>query len=123
MGATQKNIPITIAAGASLSNPALIGDHTLVGMLVPASWTSAVFTFQISFDEGVTFYNLYDDGGNEVTLSPTLIGSVAQYLALSPDPYGGATMLKVRSGTQGSPVNQTAAAAIELVTKKIFPIR
>jgi hypothetical protein len=122
MGATQKNIPVTIAAGASLSNPALIGDHTLVGIYIPANWTTASLSFQISFDEGVTFHNLYDDSGTEVNLTPTM-SFLPQYFALSPDPFGGIVLICVRSGTQGSPVVQVTAAPLTLVTKKIFPVR
>ena len=123
MSALQKAIPVTIAAGASLSNGALLGDHTLVGIQMPATWTPASLTFQISYDDGATWHNLYDDGGNEVTLSPNLLGGVSQYLAVSPDPFGGIVLIAVRSGTQAAPVNQVSAAALTLITRKFFPVR
>ena len=115
----QKALPITIASGASLSNGALIGDHVLVGIQMPAAWTAASLTFQTSFDGGASWKNLYDDAGNEVTLSPT--SPAGKYLSVSPDPFGGSLFLKVRSGTAGVPVNQAATRSLTLITRKVFP--
>ena len=119
MAGHQKALPILIASGASLSNGALIGDHVLVGIQMPAAWTAASLTFQTSFDAGVNWHDLYDDGGNEVTLSPT--SPDGKYLAVSPDPFGGSMFLKVRSGTSGTPVDQAADRSLVLITRKVFP--
>ena len=121
MAGMQKVLPIVISNGTSLSNAALLGDHCLVGMMMSAGWDAASMTFQISFDNGVTWQNLWDDSGNEVTLAPT--SPAGKYMALSPDPYGGIEFIKVRSGTSGSPVNQTADRDISLITRKVFPLR
>ena len=60
---------VTIAATASLSDAArLPNGHEVVGITMPAAWTAANLTFQASPD-GSTFYNLYDDEGNEVTVT------------------------------------------------------
>ena len=117
----SKQLPVTIANGASLSNGALLGDHVLVGIQMSAAWTAASLTFQISYDDGATWHNLYDDSGTEVTLSP--VSPAGLYLALSPDPFGGIVLIKVRSGTSGTPVNQAAARSLILITRKIFPVR
>jgi hypothetical protein len=121
MSLLQKAIPVTIANAASLSNAALLGDQVLVGIAMSAAWTAASLTFQVSFDDGVTWTDLYDDAGVEVKLSPT--SPDGKYLALSPDPFGGVLWLKVRSGTTGTPVAQSAARSLTLVTRKLFPGR
>jgi hypothetical protein len=121
MGANLKSLPITILSGASLSNAALIGDHVFVGLQMPAAWTAASMTFQVSDDDGVTWHNLYDDGGNEVTINPTTPAGLR--LAITPDAFGGVTFLKIRSGTSGAPVVQGADRALTVITRKLFPIR
>ena len=42
-----------IAAGTALSGPVPLGALTLVGISMPAAWTAAPLTFQVSPD-GVT---------------------------------------------------------------------
>jgi hypothetical protein len=117
----QGTRPITILSGASLSNAALLGDSVLVGIQMPAAWTAASLTFQVSDDGGATWKDLYDDAGVEVTLSPT--SPAGKRMAVSPDPFGGIVLIKVRSGTSGVPVVQGADRALVLVTRKVFPLR
>jgi hypothetical protein len=116
-----KVIPVTIAAGASLSGGALLGDDVLVGIKMPAAWTAASLSFRISYDAGASWNDLYDDSGSEVVLSPAT--PTGKYLGITPDPFGGITLIAVRSGTTGTPVNQTVAAPLVLVARKTFPIR
>jgi len=121
MSAVQKTIPVLIASGTALSNGALLGDHVLVGIQMSAAWSAASLTFQISYDLGASFHDLYDDSGSEVTLAPA--APAGKYLQISPDPFGGIVLLKVRSGTTGTPVNQAADRNLILTTRKLFPIR
>ena len=44
----------TIGTGASLSQQIDLGAMTLVGIVMPASWTAAGLTFQVSADGGVS---------------------------------------------------------------------
>ena len=107
--------PATIAAGASLSGPVSLGALTLVGISMPAVWTTAPLTFQVSPD-GVTWQELYDGAGNEVTIT----AAAGQFIIPLADPsylWRGINMLQVRSGTAGSPVNQVAAAVVNIVTR------
>lgn len=120
MARTLKALAVTIPSGQSMSNPALLGDHVLVGIRMPAAWDAASLTFQISYDNGASWQNLFDDGGNEVTLSPA--SPAGLYLAVSPDPFGGIILLKVRSGTSATPVNQTATRAMTLIGRKVFSL-
>ena len=105
----------TIAAGASLSGVVSLTEHTLHGIAIPAVWTTANLTFQVSLD-GTTFFELYDDAGNEIVVT----APAGAYLALDPTRWRPINCLKIRSGTSGIPVNQTVAAAITLNTKQIF---
>jgi hypothetical protein len=105
----------SIAAGASLSGEVGLGAFTLVGISMPAVWTTAALTFQTSIDDA-TWQELYDDAGNEVSIT----GAAGQFLILPKYPsyiWRGVNLLKVRSGTSGSPVNQVAAATVTLITR------
>jgi hypothetical protein len=108
--------PATIAAGASLSGPCALGALTLVGISMPAAWTAAPLTFQVSPDGGVTWQELYDGAGNEVTVQ----AAAGQFIVPLADPsyvWRGVNMVQVRSGTLGAPVVQVAGAVINLVTR------
>jgi len=107
------NTTATIAATASLSPQVDIGPGRLVGLLVPSGWTAANITFQASPDGGVTWGNLFTSLGAEVTV----VAVAGQFNAIDPTYLQGVVSLKVRSGTSGSPVAQTAAVAVTLVTK------
>ena len=108
--------PATIAAGASVSGPVPLGALTLVGISMPAVWTPAFLTFQVSPDGGTTWQELYDGSGNEVTVS----AAAGQFIIplLNPSYYWrGINLVQVRSGTVAAPVNQVAAAVVNLVTR------
>jgi len=107
--------PATIAAGTALSGPCALGALTLVGISMPTVWTAAPLTFQVSPD-GVTWQELYDGAGNEVTVT----AAAGQFVIPLADPsylWRGVNLVQVRSGTAAAPVNQVAAAVINLVTR------
>lgn len=107
-----------IANGASLSqaieNIGLGAASALVGIEMPAAWTAANLTFQVSFD-GDTYKDLYDKDGNEVTVT----AAASRYIGLIPSLFAGIRHLKVRSGTSGTPVNQGAARTLRLVVREV----
>ena len=105
----------TIASGTSLSAEVPLGQKTLVGIVLPAAWTSASLTFQATPDD-INFSELYDGAGNAVTLT----AAAGQFIQIDPTKWRGITGIKVRSGTAASPVNQAAAAAITLVTRTVY---
>lgn len=109
---------VTIAAGQSLSAAVSIGSKSLVGIVMPAAWSTAGLTFQASSDGGATFRELYDDAGNEVTIS-SASAAASQQIALNPTYWRCVNLLKVRSGTAGTPVTQTPAATLTLVVRGI----
>jgi hypothetical protein len=107
MSAVNRTATATIALGASLSGGIYLGAGQLCGLVLPTGWDTASITFQSSMD-GTIWLDFYDDGGNEVVLTP----ATAKYTPLDAGTFGGVVYLKVRSGTAGSPVNQSAARAI-----------
>ena len=105
----------TIAAGGSLSAEVALGEKTLVGIVMPAVWTAAGLTFQAAPDD-VNFCELYDGAGSEVTLT----AAASQFVQVDPTKWRGITGIKIRSGTSASPVIQTAAAVLTLITRTIY---
>jgi hypothetical protein len=109
------NQDVTIAASASLSGAArLPNGHVLVGIVMPAAWTAANLTFQAS-EDGAAYANLYDENGNEVTVT----AAAARYIRLAPADWCAAPFLKVRSGAAASAVNQAAARTLTLITRPV----
>jgi hypothetical protein len=107
-------VTCTIASGATgLSDAARLGGQALCGIQLPATWVAAALTFQVSYDGGATFVDLYDANDQEVTIAAPTQG---HYLALNPGLFPGVAMVKVRSGTSGTPVDQTASRVLKLVT-------
>ena len=106
----------TIAINASLSGEVDLGSYRLAGIVMPAAWTAANLTFQVASATGGTFQDLYDDGGNEVTVTAAVSRSLGlDLLAGTLAPW---RFIKIRSGTSGVAVNQAAARTITLVCKQ-----
>lgn len=113
----------SIASGASLSGAIDFGNANgspegpalgrLTAILMPATWDAANLTFQVSND-GVNFQNLYDDGGNEVTVTTAQGRNHGLRFDLC-RVFRRWRWLKVRSGTSGAAVNQTADRSIVLL--------
>ena len=99
----------TILNGASLSDAIDTFCARLGRITVPAAWTAANLTFQVSPDN-TNWFNLYDATGAEYTVvaaaSRSIIIPVSDFLSVR--------YLKVRSGTSGVPVNQGADRALTL---------
>ena len=104
-----------ISASAALSGGVAFGGLRLFGIVMPAAWTTAPITFQVSHDNGVTWHNLYDADGVEVTVQAAPL----RYIALDPVLYSAVSMIKVRSGTAAAPVNQVAACDVGLVLRSV----
>ena len=105
----------TIAAGASLSPQINLGAQTLHGILIPAGWTAAGLTFQVSVDNGATFHEMNDNTATAISAAVTAGG----YAALNPELWRAVNVLKIRSGMLHSPVNQAAPATLTLVLSTI----
>lgn len=103
---------VTIANGTSLSGAASLGGGTLVGILLPSAWTTAGLAFQASLD-GVNFFSVQDNSA-EITVA----AAASVYVSVPPNLQISALWIKVRSGTEGSNVNQGADRVITLMIRK-----
>lgn len=109
-----ENVTATIAASGSLSAEVNLGGLRLFGIYMPAAWTAAVLTFQASPD-GTNWYDVYDKDGNEVTAQ----AAASRFVSLDPVVFAAAAYIKVRSGTSGTPVVQSAERALSLALRVI----
>lgn len=105
----------TIASGAALSAAVPLGAGTLVGVSMPAGWDAAAMTFQVSADGGTTWQELFGSGGSAVSYTV----AANNFVAIDPATWRGINMIKVRSGTSGATVNQTAARTLTLITRPL----
>lgn len=109
MGNSKISPTATIANGASLSGVVGLGAEVSIAVIImPAAWTAADLTFQGSID-GTTFYDVYNDAGDEY-----LIPTAASRIIILNVPLS-FFYAKIRSGTTGSPVTQAAARTITLI--------
>ena len=111
-GGDRRISTATIANGESLSGAVDLGSASLVAIQMPASWTAASLTFQVSYD-CATYADVKDELGTEFTV--TAAASLVIASAAIAATFLGARYLKVRSGTSGVPVNQGAARDIKII--------
>ncbi len=107
---------IQILNGASLSGALLLGDKTLCGFTLPASWTGTTVTFQTSYDGGTTWAEYWDSKAG----SGTITVAAGQYVVLDPNMWRGVNAIKMRSGTSGAATNQAADRDIYIASKRVF---
>jgi hypothetical protein len=110
---------VTIANGQSLSGAINLGAHILCAIVIPAAWTAAALSFQVSDDLGLTWQDMYDSTGTEVTI-PLAAAVAGQRISINTALFAGADFLKIRSGTGGAPVAQGAARTITLISRKLY---
>lgn len=109
-----------IAAGEALSSALDCSAGTIVQLFMPADWTPANLTFQLSGD-GVAYRDFFTSDGVEV-LIPVVAGTTIVLIegtsSLSQTrlpPFSGAKWLKLRSGPRERPVIQTAQRAFAVM--------
>lgn len=113
--ANRKARTVSIGAGASLSGGIDCLGQTLVGIILPAGWTTATLSFQGSVD-GTNWYNIYAASGSEVVTGSF---SASSYVALDPADFAGVPQLKVRSGSSSAATNQVSAVSPTLVFRGV----
>jgi hypothetical protein len=104
----------TIANGAATGAGADINNQHLVGIVMPAAWTAATLTFSISLDGGTSWADVYDQNGGELTIQ----ADAGRYIALPPTLLTVPGLLRVRSGTSGTPVNQGVARTLTFISHR-----
>lgn len=107
-------IQATISNGQSLSAAVPLGEFVLTGIAMPAAWDAAALTFQVSADGGTTWGEM-----QSISAAISYTAAASQYIAIDPALWRGINMIKVRSGTSGSPVNQTGNRILTLATRRL----
>lgn len=120
MGQTFSSTTAAIANGASLSGVCRPGEKTICAVVMPATWTAAGLSFQVSDDGGTTWYELLDQDGVAVTVASP---AAATRYNLSAMDFQSANAFKVRSGTSAVPVAQGGERTITFITRKFYPLR
>lgn len=104
----------TIAAGESLSDALDCNVGSLVRITLPAAWTDAPLSFEMSTDG--EFYNeVCDASGREITAN-VLTGAA---LVIDEKFSRALGWLKVRSGTKERPVPQAAERAFAVAMRTL----
>jgi len=113
----EELVNATISSGTSLSNSVNLGGLRLFGFVMPSEWDAADISFQASVDGGTTWNDIYDGnvatGGTEYVID----AAASRYIILDPTAFCAITMIKIRSGTSGTPVNQTTNRKLQLVLR------
>lgn len=108
--AVRAATPLTIASGGVVSGALDCNATVLAGFVMPAAWTAATLSVEVSTDN-VTFYPLYDATGSAVSWAAPVVSSAysLDLTALIPWRY-----VRLRSS-----VAQAAAAAFIVVTRPL----
>ena len=113
----RKTQTVTILSGASVSDVMQVMDSAILGFIMPAVWDAAALNIEVSCD-GTNFAAvIYDGSGLAVSSWSTPVAGAAyavDTLSMLPWRY-----FRFRSGTSGSPVNQTANRLITVVMRPL----
>ncbi len=115
MPTNVKTFTSTIAASGNLSGAVKLGGYTPVALIMPSGWDAGGITFQVTHD-GDNYANLYDAAG-EYALTTSAVGT-SRVILLVPGDLLGFIGIKLRSGTSGTPVTQTAERIITIVATR-----
>jgi hypothetical protein len=109
----QTTYTATIANGEALSTVVNIRANCYPSAVkIPAAWTAADLTFQVSLDGGATFGNRRDEYKGEVTVQ---VSAATDVIDLPVNQWFWVKFFRIRSGTTGTPVNQGAARDLIVV--------
>lgn len=115
--AARENLTATIANGASVSDALDLANTSLLGIIMPAAWTTAALTVEVSADNSTWTGLAYDQDGSQCnSIASPVAGSAYALNALGLLPY---RYIRLRSGTTATPVNQGAARSITVITRPL----
>jgi hypothetical protein len=110
----------TIPNGASVSNAidSQRGIRSFLGVQMPAGWTAASITFEVSHDS-TTWSQLYAPGFGVVTVAAADGAAADLAFSLNPAFFAGWSFVRVRSGTTAAPVTQDAERVLRVLTRAV----
>ncbi len=104
-------IDVTISSSGTDSTEAdLSNGRTLVGVIMPATFTGVALTFSVSDASGGTYNVLYGTDGNAYSYTV----AAARHIALDPAVFAGVRYLKVISGS-----TELGARTVRLVVRNV----
>lgn len=107
----------TIANGASVSAAIDLLSTALLDILMPAAWTAAALTVEVSADNSTWYSLVYDENGLQInSWSSPVAGAAYTVAALG---MLGFRYIRMRSGTGAVPVNQGADRVFTLITRPL----
>jgi hypothetical protein len=115
---------LTIPAGQHLSNEISTDGLAFIGMQVPDVWDTAEIGIMGGFDSGNdgNIYMPMNTGSSTLQITTGSFAAGCVYMNLTPAQWPNNQYLpryvKVRSGTVGSPVNQTADRTFRLLFRQ-----
>jgi hypothetical protein len=108
----QRIVDAVIANGQSLSGLIPLGNETLCGIQMPAAWTAADLSFQVSYD-GTTWAEMIDQAGANIAVTGPAASEYVAFNNATIALFAGVRFLKIRSGPVGAPVAQGAARTLK----------
>ena len=106
---------VSIEENKSLTDKINLGGLRLFGICMPAAWSDANLTFQMSPDGEQNWSNIKAMNGVEVT---AVVGA-GDCVVLDPTKFATFQYLRVRSGTAASPINQVATRNLCLILRGV----
>lgn len=113
--ATAKTAPVSKTVSIPISTSIMAAGVDLQGCTpaaieMPSAWDTGNLTFSVASTLSGTYKNVYDEFGTEVTVT----AAASRFIRLSPADWWSMRYLKIRSGTSGTPVTQTAARTLTI---------
>lgn len=87
--------------------------HTLVGIIVPSTWTTASISFTASHRSGGTFYPVYNAAGAALATG-SITGGTAVWIALDPADFAGIRFIKLVASA-----SQSGGDTLTLITRAV----
>ena len=112
MGLRYLTLEAIIPNGTAITQIFDVGGQLVVGIQMPAAWDAAGITFLASHGPTGTMRNVFERDGTEFLVTAPLAD---EFRSILPTELMLARRLQIRSGTAGTPVNQTAARTLTVV--------
>ena len=108
-------IEFAIANNASLSDVQRLHGRRVVAIEMPSEWDAADISF-LSGSDDAGLHSVYDDEGNEVTVT-VAIDRIVAITGWKADALMSLDRLQIRSGVAGAAVAQSPARVLKLLVK------
>lgn len=116
-GGAVGGITVTIASGTALSEEIDVGSAAAGSITIPAGWDAANITLAAYSPQETAYVPVYKDDGNEYVMT---VGGASRTVCFDGSVFAlaGVRKFKIRSGTSGVPVNQTADRKLFVTIKR-----